>query len=192
MPSILIESAAVRQASPTVSRYLDLLDSQRESAFAVCEGLSAVQIWQRPAPGEWSIGEILNHNYLLIASMFPLVKFSWKTFGWIGRQRRRRPYATDIEDVYRRKTFPMWVGFLWTPKHNPSKPASFEQLKIENRRLHADIRTFYIGKDEDVLGNIYLYDPLFGFINLIITLRIGIYHDQLHFEDVVKLAQAAR
>ena len=184
-----VEIALEQCTSPIVSGYLNLLDAQREAAFAACEGLSFAQIWQRPAPGEWSIGEILNHNYLLIASSYPLVKFAWNTLEWYGRNRRKRPYATDIDDVYRRKTFPMWVGFMWTPRHNPRKPVPFEQLRTENRKLHVDIRTFYTGKDEDVLGNIYLYDPVFGFINLIITLRIGIFHDQLHYENVIQLAQ---
>ena len=40
-----------------------------------------------------------------------------------------------------------------------------------------------------MLSNLYLYDPVFGFINLIVTLRIGIYHDQLQFDDVFKLAK---
>jgi hypothetical protein len=35
--------------SSTVSQYLDLLDSQREAAFAACDELSDAQIWQRPA-----------------------------------------------------------------------------------------------------------------------------------------------
>ncbi len=62
--------------------YLDLLDSQREAAFAALNGLSESQIWQRPAPKEWSIGEILDHNYLLIASFLPLVRWTWQSFGW--------------------------------------------------------------------------------------------------------------
>lgn len=177
-------------SDPVIPSYLDLLDSQREAAFAALNGLSESQIWQRPAPKEWSIGEILNHNYLLSASFLPLVRWTWQSFGWYGRMRRHKPYAIEIDDVYRRKNFPMWVGFLWTPRHNPRKPVPLETLKAETRELHAKIRAFYTGKDEDVLGNLYLYDPVFGFINLIVTLRIGIYHDQLHFDDVFKLAQA--
>ena len=169
--------------------YLDLLDAQREAAFAALEGLSNAQIWQRPAPKAWSIGEILDHNYLLIASFLPLVRWTWNTLGWYGRLRRHRPYATEIDHVYRRKNFPMWVGFLWTPRHNSRKPAPLAQIQAETRELHANIRTFYTGKDEDVLGNLSLYDTIFGFINLIVTLRIGIYHDQLHFDDVFKLAK---
>ena len=60
------------------------------------------------------------------------------------------------------------------------------QLKVELRTLHINVRKFYEGKDEAVLGNLYLYDPLFGWCNLIVTLRIGIYHDQLHYDDVFK------
>ncbi len=172
-----------------IPAYLNLLDSQREAAFAALAGLSDEQIWQRPAPKEWSIGEIINHNVLLIASFLPLVQWTWNSLGWYGRLRRRKPYATEIEDVYRRQSFPMWVGFLWTPRHNPRQPIPLAQLKAETRELHAKIRAFYTGKDEDLLGNLYLYDPIFGFINLIVTLRIGIYHDQLHFDDIFKLAK---
>jgi hypothetical protein len=177
-------------ANPVVPTYLDLLDNQREAAFATLDGLTDTQIWQRPAPKEWSLGEIIDHNYLLVASFVPLVKWTWNTFGWYGRLRRNRPYATEIDDVYRRQSFPMWVGFLWTPRYNPRKPVSLEQLKVETRTLHADVRAFYTGKDETLLGNLYLYDPVFGLINLIVTLRIGIYHDQLHFDDIFKLAKA--
>ena len=170
------------------ARYLDLLDSQREAVFSVLDGITDSQLWQRPAPKEWSIGEILNHNYLLFASMFPAVKGLWRWGGWYGRLRRKRPYRTEIEDLYRDPKFPQWVGFLWTPRYNTRKPVPFAQLRSELQTLHKSVREFYEGKDEDVLGNLYLYDPLFGWCNMIVTLRIGIYHDQLHYDDVIKQA----
>ena len=171
-----------------ISRYLDLMDSQRESAFAVLEEITHAQLWQRPAPKEWSIGEILDHNHLLFASMHPALHWLWKLNGWYGRLRRNRPYKTEIEDLYRSPKFPHWVGFLWTPRHNTRKPVSLDVLKSEMRNMHAKVHQFYVGKDEDVLGNLYLYDPVFGWCNLIVTLRIGIYHDQLHYDDVIKQA----
>ena len=67
--------------------------------------------------------------------------------------------------------------------------AALEVLKSETRNLHMKIRKFYNDKDEDLLGNLYLYDPLFGWCNLIVTLRIGIYHDQLHYDDVRRQAE---
>jgi hypothetical protein len=68
-------------------------------------------------------------------------------------------------------------------------PVSLAILKAETEEMHAKVREFYSGKDPDLLGNLYLYDPIFGWCNLIVTLRIGIYHDQLHYEDAVKQAR---
>ena len=178
--------------SLVITQYLDLLDSQREATFSALESLSNSQLWERPVPKEWSIGEILDHNYLLFASFLPMVQWMWKVGGWYGRVRRKRSYKTEIEDLYRSPKFPQWVGFMWTPRYNTRKPVSLEALKAELRTLHADVRRFYEGKDEDVLGNLYLYDPLFGWCNLIVTLRIGIYHDQLHYDDVIKQAAQFR
>ena len=172
--------------SSIVASYLDLLDTQRESTFAALDGLTDAQLWERPAPKEWSIGEIFDHNYLVFGGFYPLVKRMWKWGGWYGRLRRKRPYKTEVADLYRDPKFPQWVGFLWTPRYNTRKPVSFEQLKSELRTLHADVRRFYEDKEEDVLGNLYLYDPLFGWCNLIVTLRIGVYHDQLHHDDILK------
>jgi hypothetical protein len=172
--------------SEIIKTYLDLMDSQREAVLSILDGLTDEQLWQRPAPKEWSIGEILDHNYLLVQSSYPAVKWIWTLGAWYGRLRSNRAYATKIEDVYRNPKFPQWVGFLWTPRFNTRKPIPLEQLKAELRELHIRIRQFYEGKDEDILGNLYLFDPLFGWINLIVTLRIGIYHDQLHFDDVIK------
>lgn len=171
-----------------ISQYLNLMDSQRESAFAALEEITDAQLWHKPAPKEWSIGEILDHNYLLFASIHPAVQWHWKLNGWYGRLRRNRPYKAEIEDLYRSPKFPHWVGFLWTPRHNTRKPVSLTVLKSEMRNMHAKVHRFYTGKDEDVLGNLYLYDPVFGWCNLIVTLRIGIYHDQLHYDDLIRQA----
>ena len=45
-----------------VQQYLNLLDSQREAAFADLDGLTEAQVWQRPGPKEWCLGEIIDHN----------------------------------------------------------------------------------------------------------------------------------
>jgi hypothetical protein len=178
--------------SNMVATYLDLLDSQREAAFASLDGVTGAQIWQRPNPGEWCLGEILDHNYLLIGNTLPYVKFAWKSQHHRATKRRDRPFATGMEDPYRKPGFPMWVGFLWKPRYTPKHPVMLEKLKAENRDLHASVRAFYSDKDPDLLGNAFVFDPLFGLINLIVTLRIGIFHDQLHFEDVFKMAAALK
>jgi DinB superfamily len=175
-----------------LQQYLDLLDAQREAAYTALDGLTEAQIWQRPAPKEWCLGEILDHNYLLIGTTFPYVKAAWKAQRRRAEKYRHRPYATEIEDPYRKSTFPMWVGFLWKPRYTPRHPVPLEKLMEENQNLHRDVRAFYTGKDLDLLGNTFVYDPLFGSINLIVTLRIGIYHDQLHFDDVFKIVKTMK
>lgn len=64
-----------------------------------------------------------------------------------------------------------------------------DQLKAELRGLDAEARTFYTGKDEALLGHVSLFDPYFGFLNLILALRLGVYHDQLHYDDVTELVR---
>jgi hypothetical protein len=174
--------------STALVSYLDLMDSQRESVLATLDGLSDASLWRRPAPKEWSMGEILDHNYLVFVSTFSMIRWIWKLNGWYGRLRRNRPYVTEIEDLFRQPNFPHWVGFLWTPRYNPRKQLLFETLITEIRVLHAKVRHFYENKDVAVLGNLYLYDPWFGWCNLIVMLRISIYHDQLHYDDVIKQA----
>lgn len=180
---------SVSSQSPVLQEYLDLLDNQREQTFRSLENITPDQLWQRPEPKEWCIGEILNHNVLLFRSVFPMVRFAWRFFHWTGKLLRNRDYKTDIEDPYRKKRFPMWTGFIWTPKYTPDNPIPLDKLVSELRLEHAQVRKFYTGKDEAMLGNVFLFDPLFGFINLIVTLRIGIYHDQLHYDDVIALAR---
>ena len=85
---------------------MGLLDAQRESTFAALAALNDPQLRQRPAPKEWSIGEILNHNYLLSAFFLPAVKWMWKLAGWYGRLRRNLPYETEIQaDLHRSRPF---------------------------------------------------------------------------------------
>ncbi len=142
------------------------------------------QIWQRPAR-EWCIGEILDHNILLIASTC-LCRVCL-AFSPLGDAPWSRTYSASLPDPYRDPRFPMWVGFLWAPIH-PNRRVSLESIQRKMRNLR--VRVFYEGKPEDVLGNVFVYDPYFGCLNLIVTLRIGIYHDQLHNEDIIRLAGA--
>jgi hypothetical protein len=105
-----------------IAVYLDRLDTQRQAVLASLDGLTEDQIWQRPAPKEWCIGEILSHTERFFSSFLPGLRFIWRFLGWYGRLRRQRPCAVEIENVYKRPNFPMWTGFLWTPRHNPQKP----------------------------------------------------------------------
>jgi len=176
------------QKTRTVDAYLAQLDAQREAMVIALDGLTAEQLWQRPAPGEWSIAEILNHTDILIRSTSPLVRFAWRWFRWTYHLLKNQPIRKEMEDPYRKPSFPHWFSFPWKPKFSPQNPAPLAMLLDQIRITHQEVRDFYQGKDQQVLGHVYLFDPLFGFFNLILALRIGLYHDQLHYEDVIKLA----
>lgn len=175
-------------AQKIIEEYLDLLDHQCEAVFASLDGLREEQLWQRPAPREWCIGEILSHTARMLASFLPFLQVTWVLCGWYGRLRRNRPYRVEIDNVYKRSSFPMWTGFLWPPRHTPSKPVPLTVLRAEVESIHSRVRAFYTGKDQDVLGNVHAYDPAIGVVNLITALKVGIDHDQLHYDDVLKMA----
>ena len=79
--------------SKIISHYLDLLDRQCEAAFSALDGLTDEQIRQRPAPKEWNLGKITDHNYLPIASSYPLVKLAWRMHRDLAHQHLSRPVA---------------------------------------------------------------------------------------------------
>lgn len=175
-----------------VQEYLDLLDRQRETTFAALAGLREEDLWRRPAPREWCIGEIIDHTRLLNLSFMPICQSAWWLNKPLAAMRRGKPYPTEIDDVYHRPGFPMWVGFLWPPKYRPEKRIPIRDLISQTRSVHDRYREFFTGKDSDLLGQMYLYDPVIGRVNLIQILRIGAYHDELHFVDVRKMAAEMR
>jgi hypothetical protein len=189
---VTLTTAGAHQNALVVSDYLDLLDQQRETALAAVAGLTEDQIWRRPGEKEWCIGEVLNHNVRVMASAMPYARFAWRFFRWYGERNRHKPYRNSIPDLYRTGNFPMWTGFLWTPRVRPDNRVPLDHLARDLRDLHQAVRDFYTGKDEDVLGHVSVWDPYFGWLNLILVLRLGIYHDQLHYEDVLQLAHSMR
>jgi hypothetical protein len=171
---------------PCLDAILDLMDTQRAAVFAALGGLTEAQIWQRPASKEWSIGEILDHARKLTASTLALFQVTWPFEIIPGWMRRHRDYRIEIADPYRRPNFPMRAGWMWPPRKQPVPLAT---LRAEMEATHRKVRRFYETRKAGMLGNIYYYDPAVGLLNLIQALRVGLYHDQLHFDDVLCMAK---
>jgi hypothetical protein len=180
------------QNGKILSLYLDLLDQQTEEAFQSLKGLSEAKIWQRLMPDEWCIGEILDHTRAIHSSVLPLLRVAWFFGRSLAQFRQRLPYPVEIDDVYHRQSFPMNAGWIWPPKYTPNKPAPLATLRRSIHEIHQKYRRFYEGKNPNLLGHIRIYDPVLGRMNLILVLRVGVYHDQLHFQDVIKLAAELR
>jgi hypothetical protein len=73
---------------------------------------------------------------------------------------------------------------MWSPKYTPEKPTSLDVLKVNLTNSHKEMRKFYADKDPDYLGHVSMYDPAVGWLNLIQALRVGLYHDELHIEQI--------
>ena len=170
-----------------VARYLGEMAGQREAVFARLEDVEPEMIWKCPAPGEWCIAEILDHTRVIYASTMPLFHFNWVLLQPLARLRRDRPYAIEIDDVYRRPGFPQKVGWMWPPRISPERPVSLAVLKKDLSRMHEQVCSFYQNKPGDLLGHVRLFDPAIGWLNLIQGLQVGLFHDRLHYEHIAKL-----
>ena len=184
----LFEAVYPMKITNIIHEYLDLMDRQRETTMKALEGMPEAFLWDCPQSGGWCIGEILDQTRVLNASTLPILRFSWFLSRGLAEIRRSKPYATDIDNVYTRPGFPMNSGWMWAPKRTAKKPASLVDLSQSLAHVHAQYRAFYALKDPDILGHITLFDPAIGRLNLIQALRVGLYHDQLHYEDALKLA----
>jgi len=167
-----------------VLTYLELMDQQREQLFASLERLSEDQLWQSPGEKEWSLGESLDHIRVFISRNLTLYKITWILLFSLAKIRYDKPYDVDIDNVYQRSGFPLNTGWMWSPKYTPEKPTSLDVLKVNLTNSHKEMRKFYADKDPDYLGHVSMYDPAVGWLNLIQALRVGLYHDELHIEQI--------
>jgi len=172
---------------PVVQSYLNLMDAQREGMFARLHDVDRPRLWERPAPGRWSAGEHLDHTRVLNRSFRRLFQAIWPMLWPVAWLRRGRDYEVRIDDVYQRPNMPTRVGVIWSPRFGPRRPAGLTALQVGLTREHVRIRRFFRDRDEDVLGNAYLWDPPIGWLNLIQALRVGIHHDQHHYRAVERI-----
>lgn len=164
--------------------YLDLMDAQREGVFSRLENITHDELWHRPGQNNWSIGENIDHLRVIYVSTLNLFNIAWILLYPLAYLCREKPFQADIDNVYRRPGFPQNVGWIWPPKYTPIYPVSLTDLKRGLIQTHGQVRTFFTGKQPEVLGNLPLYDPAIGRINMIQALRVGIYHDELHFSEI--------
>jgi hypothetical protein len=164
----------------SITRYLDLLDEQREAIFHELGPLPDAVLWYRPGPSVWSIGEHLDHTRVhnccarrLMIVYVPLASIFARLF-------RHRPYKADIDDL----NYPKNMGWIWPPKYTPRRPVSVGFLHEALRAEHAAHRHFYTTHDERVLGHVVVADPFLGVINLVQWVRILAYHDAHHYQRV--------
>ncbi|HSR47210.1 MAG TPA: DinB family protein [Anaerolineales bacterium] len=178
--------------SGEVQSYLLLMARQRREVFSRLANLPPSDLLRRPESGAWSIGENLIHATMAAKSFLGFFRLLWPLAGFVGNLRRSRPYDPEIDDVYARPGFPLWVGWLWTPRGMDDRPQTLGNLEVEMQAVHAGMDRFFRTKEEGVLGNAPLYDPAIGLGNYIQGLRVSIHHDAHHFASVAAIVDAAR
>lgn len=187
-----------------ITRYLDLLDEQREAIFNEIGQLPDAVLWHRPGRRVWSIGEHLDHTRVLSCAIRRFLILYFPPASIFARLFRHRPYETDIDNVYMRPDFPMKMGWTSPPKYRPQRPVSVNFLRDALGTEHAACRRFYAAHDERLLGHVVVADPVFlgqrvkvssltsatgfrafiGAVNLVQWLRIQAFHDAHHYERV--------
>jgi len=176
-----------RKKEGAVAELLGLMNQKRDACYARLAGISDDLLWWRPAPREWSIGQNLDHLRVFNGSMRTIFGIAWTVEQPWARFRRNKPYAVEIENHYARPDFPMNTGWIWAPRHTPERPLPLSALKDRLRDIHQWIEVFYSRRDPHLLGHVTLYDPVMGSMNLIQALRLGIYHDELHYDVLDRL-----
>jgi hypothetical protein len=174
------------QGKIAIASHLQLMHSQRTEMFHALDGLSLELLWKKPSPQEWTIGENLDHLRVIYESWLSILRGFWFLFKPWARLRRQRPYITEIDNVYRRPGFPQKVGWIWPPRYTPQNPAALETLRKNVEEVHAATEKFYLTHEPVLLGHVPLYDPAIGKINLIQALRVAVYHDEMHLEQVLR------
>jgi hypothetical protein len=167
-----------------VQKYLDRMVEQRDALFSQLHGIVDELVWMRPAPATWSIGEDLDHLRIINTSMLRFFRLAWALQSSIAEILRARPYRVDIDNVYKRPGFPLNVGWLWPPRYTPARPVPLAVLCTNLVDIHQEVDAFYRDKDPDLLGHVGIPDPVIGWLNLIQCLRVGLYHDELHYDSI--------
>jgi len=164
--------------SPTLSRYVEQIQAQRQELYDRIAPLPAATIWRGPGDGHWSVGQNLEH----VNKLLRLFRWLWTIYlpvaVPIARWRRHRPFRIDKEDIYQHDTQrPPGVK----PKDRSQCPMDYEELR---RWMDTELkRTTSLLKDldEDVAGNIYCWDWVTGLVNTHQCVLLDYYHERRHF-----------
>jgi hypothetical protein len=167
------------------------MDAQAASFFSTLPASIEEILWIRPLPGEWSPGENLSHVAVVHRFFRRFHRLIWPFASGVGRLRGRRPIECDIDDVYARPDFPHAIGRIWPPDHSPTRLVPLAGLAAALRREHQNVRAFCEAREPELLGRAMFYVPAIGWINFVQSLRVAVFHDAHHFEEIRRAFSSA-
>jgi hypothetical protein len=176
--------------SDPIQAYLALMDAQAASFFSTLPSIAGDVLWRRPLQDGWSPGENLSHVAVVQHFFRHLNSVLWPIASLPARARPGRRIETAIDDVYARPDFPHATGRFWPPEYSPRRPASLDTLFRAISVEHQLVRAFYEKRNPALLGRALLYFPAIGWINYIQPLRIAVFHDAHHFDEIRRALSA--
>ena len=159
-----------------MKRILKRLDSVHEKLLLTVTPLDPKLFSQRPAEGEWSVGEIVQHLSLVEERV---IKDLEKAMGSeprrVGLLKRLMPTSIVSSRLLKVKS-PKAVA----PIAPVEKEAAIEALQNARTKLKA----FCDSHDDDRLRTLIFKHPFLGEIDGVATISFVSYHEQRHFKQI--------
>ncbi|MEM1000334.1 MAG: DinB family protein [Bacteroidota bacterium] len=180
----------------TIKQWDRRLERVMESMVRHCHPLTADELWKPPAPGSWSVVEVIQHLLLVNRSYFPvfsaleaenyrkpLLARSRMLAGLIGRM-ILKSVATD--NPRKIQTFPVWEPILEQKLPPPAGIPEHYQL-TEFRRQQTELRKWLRNHPTLIDANPIICSPASRkvFYPLQMALEIIVSHEERHLRQIV-------
>jgi len=159
-----------------MKKALNRLDSIHQKLVNIVSSLDPKIYSQRPAEGEWSVGEIVHHLCLVEGRVIKELE------GAIAQQPRRvsflrRLIPTSIVSLrFKRVQAPKAVKPLDAPER---------ELALENfDRARNNLKTLCATHGEERFRNLVFKHPFLGEIDGVATVSFVGYHEQRHYKQI--------
>lgn len=170
--------------SKYIENYFNLVEKQRE-VFYQLVSQSKSELWERPLPDKWSVGETLYHLYLMVRLVRRFSTIYLPLAKPIANLRKNHHYQTSIHNIYveyiQKKKRPMKAPYVLTPLKNLSHAYTLLEIQqllvIETNKLKKLVAEL----EEPVAGLIRFPDPIACYPNIIQSIHLLAIHEQHHF-----------
>lgn len=174
--------------SRSMKKHFETLEQQRHMLFPVLESLSFNQLWERPKPNKWSIGEAMYHLYLITRMLRVAAQITIPSMKLFAQMRRNKPFETETYDIYKeyqqKNKRGMKAPFILDPPKKIHRSLNFSELinllHVETNNIARMVENI----DEDIAGHIIFFDPIAHHPNLIQAVQLLAIHEAHHFRII--------
>jgi hypothetical protein len=175
----------MRPPNKSVAELLALLDSERTNLIAQVERVPAARRTERPAEGQWSAAEIVEH----VA----------RVEGGIARAivaRAAAPLTASAEEIAAAQLTPEIIAAVRTRESKlqapervqPTGMLSGDDAFVQLANSRAALRAAFVDADPAVLDGALVPHPYFGPLTLRAWVELIAYHDARHAQQAAECA----